>query len=526
MQGEGRLQQALELGGGRQSRQLLEQQVHVVADVRVGGDQADVGVRAGGAAVVVAGAQVHVAPQLAAFAAHDQQHLGMGLVAHHTVDHLCAGLLQAVGHAQVGVLVEARAQLHHHGDVLAVARGLHQRVDDGRVLAGAVQGLLDRQHLRIDRGLLDQFVHRRERIERVVQQYVAVGHFLEDRVAVAQRARGEGGVLQFRTLHQVVDLDDAIEVDRPVDRVHRVVGQGEVLQQRAHDGLGAVVGDLQPHGGPVAAPDQFVAQRQRQVLHFLFVHDDLGVAGHAELVGALDLHAGEQLVHEHRQHRGQQHEVVLAAGHALGQVDDARQRTRRAHDGEVAGAAECVLALQHHHDVQRLVEDLRERMRRVQAQRRQHRHDLVAEVRAQPAGLPRVPAVAAEHAHARLGQAGAQHLVPALVLRIHQLGGAVVDPVEHGRRAHAVRARRQAEIQRVAHGGGADLEELVQVGAGDAQEAQPLQQRHGRILCLGQHAEIEVQLRQFAVQVQRGVTQHVVGGGSGGWRVGGGVHAV
>ncbi|KAG1078711.1 hypothetical protein G6F40_016602 [Rhizopus arrhizus] len=45
VQGEGRLQQALELHLRRQAGQLLEQQVHIVADVRIGGDQADVGRR-------------------------------------------------------------------------------------------------------------------------------------------------------------------------------------------------------------------------------------------------------------------------------------------------------------------------------------------------------------------------------------------------------------------------------------------------------------------------------------------------
>src|SRR5690606_23198414 len=60
---------------------------------------------------------------------------------------------------------------------------------------------------------------------------------------------------------------------------------------------------------------------------------------------------------------------------------------------------------------------------------------------------------------------------------------------------------------RVAHRAAADLEEFVEVGAADAQETQPLQQRHRRILRLRQHAEVEVQLRQLAVGVQRGIAQ-------------------
>src|SRR5690606_12150574 len=56
----------------------------------------------------------------------------------------------------------------------------------------------------------------------------------------------------------------------------------------------------------------------------------------------------------------------------------------------------------------------------------------------------------------------------------------------------------------------ADLEELIQVGAGNAQEAQAFEQRHRGILRLRQDPEVEVQLRQFAVCVQRRVEQRIV----------------
>src|SRR3546814_19111088 len=95
---------------------------------------------------------------------------------------------------------------------------------------------------------------------------------------------------------------------------------------------------------------------------------------------------------------------MLAAGDLLRQLDDEWQRARRAHERQVAAAAERVLALEHDDEVERLVEDLRERVRRVQAERRQHRHDLLAKVRAQPSGLARVPRLAAAYAPARVGQ--------------------------------------------------------------------------------------------------------------------------
>ncbi len=45
-----------------------------------------------------------------------------------------------------------------------------------------------------------------------------------------------------------------------------------------------------------------------------------------------------------------------------------------------------------------------------------------------------------------------------------------------------------------------------------AAAARPRQQRHLRVLRLGQDAEIEIQLRQLAVEVQRRVAQRVGAG--------------
>src|SRR3546814_6076408 len=68
------------------------------------------------------------------------------------------------------------------------------------------------------------------------------------------------------------------------------------------------------------------------------VDDQLRVTGDAELVRALDLHSREHLRDELGEHRGQENEVVFAAGDLLRQLDDARQRARRAHERQVAAA--------------------------------------------------------------------------------------------------------------------------------------------------------------------------------------------
>ena len=63
VQAERRLQQLGEPRRLREARQLQEQLVHVLADLRIAGEQAVVGVAARGARVIVAGAQVAVAAQ-------------------------------------------------------------------------------------------------------------------------------------------------------------------------------------------------------------------------------------------------------------------------------------------------------------------------------------------------------------------------------------------------------------------------------------------------------------------------------
>ena len=87
---EGGLQEAAQLGRGAEARELHEDAVHVLADVGVRGEEAVVGVDAGGAGVVVAGAEVGVALEARPLAPHHEQHLRVGLVADDAVDDVGA----------------------------------------------------------------------------------------------------------------------------------------------------------------------------------------------------------------------------------------------------------------------------------------------------------------------------------------------------------------------------------------------------------------------------------------------------
>ena len=85
----------------------------------------------------------------------------MDLEADQTVRNVNARLFELPRPVDVGLLVEAGLELDEHRDLLSLFGGRDERVDDGAVARRAVDGDLDRQHLRIVGRLLDELDHRR-----------------------------------------------------------------------------------------------------------------------------------------------------------------------------------------------------------------------------------------------------------------------------------------------------------------------------------------------------------------------------
>ena len=122
--------------------QVVEDHVHPLGNLRIAGQQAQVGVEAGGDGVVVAGAQVAVAAGDAVFvAAHQHGQLAVGLEADDAVKDLHTGVFHAARPADIRGLVEAGHQLDDQRGLLG-GGGLNQRLEDGRVVAGAIERLL------------------------------------------------------------------------------------------------------------------------------------------------------------------------------------------------------------------------------------------------------------------------------------------------------------------------------------------------------------------------------------------------
>jgi len=308
--------------------QLLEDPMNVLANLRIGRQQAEVGVQGSRAGVIVSGAQVHVASDALGFTADDHQHLGVGLVPYDAIDHLNTRFLQPCRQSDIGLFIEPSAYLDHGGDVFAGARRINQQMHDLRVNTGPVQSLLDRQHVGVDAGLAQQLKHGCEPLVGVMQKHVIASNGREQVGLAAEFSRQAGVVdriLQIRAIDLIDGLHRPGQVDRAIALVHVLGGQFEAVGQEFGDGLGAAGTNFEPDGGRKASLGEFSSQRIGQVLDFLFIDQQFGIARDAELVAANDLHAGEQFGHEVLQHGGKENEIVGPPGIGARNPDEARQ---------------------------------------------------------------------------------------------------------------------------------------------------------------------------------------------------------
>jgi hypothetical protein len=156
-----------------------------------------------------------------------------------------------------------------------------------------------------------------------------------------------------------------------------------------------------------------------------------------------------------------------------------------------------------HDEVEALVDQQRERMGGVQPDRRHQRRHFRAEIAAHPQLLFLRPLVAPRDADVVRGQLRQDALVEDRVLPLDLLVRDRADLGQHLPWRHAVGAGLFALQRDLAlQSRHADLEELVHVAREDQQELQAFQQRRALVQRLVQHAGVEREQRQLAVDVQ------------------------
>src|ERR1700761_2236621 len=153
-------------------------------------------------------------------------------------------------------------------------------------------------------------------------------------------------------------------------------------------------------------------------------------------------------------------------------------------------------------EVETLVLNPGKRPRGIETQRAQHRLDLQLEITLQPLLGGRTPGRTALQRYSLRLQRRHQDFVQAAVLLVAQADGTLMDRREllgQGQRVGGALAR--AQLEQLLQSGNPDLEELIEVGRGNTQESQPLQQRHALIERLRQDPLVELEKRQLAVDV-------------------------
>jgi len=477
---------------------IVEQRGGIPAEGRIGGEEAQIGIDAGRDRMIIAGAKMAVAAKLVPLAPDHHRHFGVGFPVDEAIDDLHAGPLQRVGPHQVLLFVEPRLQFDHGGHGLARLRRVDQRADDRGLFARAIERLLDRHHIRIDRRLLQERHDDVERLIGMVDDNILRPDRGETIAAIFTDAFGKARRIGFEFQVWPILLDDAGQVadaDEPFHLDHHGLMALKHVLQHLLDRFGDALFYLHADDAAPAAALDRAAIVADQILG-LFLDLDVAVADDAEHAAVAHHISGEQIHRKTPHHRLQRHVTRRFAGNA----DKACKRCGDHH--QLADRLLVRQALQVEDDRQALIGDEGKGMGRVQRLRRQDRENLVQEMVPQPGFAQRIDRTGrADHFDAHLRQL-AMDDAPHLLLRLHQPVGFRRNGGQLLPRGQPVGRTHVHVLQLLAlEARDPDGEEFVQIGAGDRQEAQPLQQRMGAVHRLLQHALVERQPGQLTVEI-------------------------
>ena len=183
-----------------------------------------------------------------------------------------------------------------------------------------------------------------------------------------------------------------------------------------------------------------------------------------------------------------------------GDIHEAGQHRRHLEPRELLAARPGVADADR--EVEREARDVRERVRGVDGERHQHREDLRLEVLGEPGALVVLELVPRDDLDAGLGQRRAHLRGPGV--RVPQLQRVRVggDVGEHLlRRAADVRRNGEPGDDAALEARDAHHEELVEVAREDREEVRPLEHGKRRILGEFEHALVEREPAQLAVEV-------------------------
>jgi len=271
--------------------------------------------------------------------------------------------------------------------------------------------------------------------------------------------------------------------------------QLEFVEQQPEHVVGDVVLHLEPHGTAEAAAAQLELDRRQEILGVLVVERQVGVAGDAEDVRVLDLHASKQPVQVRAHHVLDEDQPIRCF-----QREEPRQSRRELDPCESPFTRERVP--HHHRQIQGEIRDVREWMRRIDRQRREDGEDSLIEQCSRCIALSFVGVAPRDHDDSCSGECRQQTAAPELLLARNEQLGPLGDLLQLAERRSSVgRWRRHVRRDLVLQGRDAYLEEFVEVARDDRGELAALEERRRRLLGEDEHPLVEVKPAQFAVEV-------------------------
>ncbi len=244
--------------------------------------------------------------------------------------------------------------------------------------------------------------------------------------------------------------------------------------------------------------------RLEEVLRLFLVDLHVEVARHAEPVDAAQAHSREDRADVPRNDLFDEDERVprrLAVRRADARhLHEARDHHRHLHDTERRLAA--AVAIEHDAEVQGLVAEVRERVTRVDGDRREDREDLALEPGVERPQLGLVELLRFHEQNPVVGELR-NDVLEALRLRLDELMHALGDGAQRLGRGHPV-GPELADLagELLLEPGDAHHEELVEVRSDDGEELEALEQRNRLVFGLGEDAPVELEPRELPVQVE------------------------
>ena len=337
--------------------------------------------------MVVTGTNMRVTTQVVTLAAHHQRQLAVSLQTHDAVHHVHASAFQLTSPGDVRFLIKASFNLHQRHNLLASLGCLNQRIHDGGIATGAVQGLLNRLNTRVGGSLRQERLHTGcEGIVRVVQQHVVIAGGSENvrslrslgGVEPAGRVRNVLGIVQSRTV-RTNNRTHAPQIQRSRQTVHLGLVDVQLRNQQIQDGRVDGVLNLQADRRAETTAQKLLLQSLQQVLGVVLFYLKILITGHAEDVVLYNLHAREEGIQVLSNDVFERNVAAFAARSVGG-----ARTIHRDHTVQLIGhlhASEQLLAglgvTHQHRKVQRQTRNVREGVCRVNRQRGQNREDIL-----------------------------------------------------------------------------------------------------------------------------------------------------